>query len=43
LAAGNQTRAALLLGLTRDQIRYRMSKFGMTTTREPSPSNERAA
>jgi two-component system response regulator AtoC len=26
---GNQTRAASLLGLTRDQIRYRMSKFGM--------------
>jgi DNA-binding NtrC family response regulator len=29
LAAGNQTRAASLLGLTRDQIRYRMAKFGM--------------
>jgi transcriptional regulator with GAF, ATPase, and Fis domain len=28
-ARGNQTRAASLLGLTRDQIRYRMSKFGM--------------
>ena len=28
---GNQTRAALLLGLTRDQIRYRMAKFGMTS------------
>jgi DNA-binding NtrC family response regulator len=26
---GNQTRAASLLGLTRDQVRYRMSKFGM--------------
>jgi len=26
---GNQTRAASLLGLTRDQIRYRMNKFGM--------------
>jgi two-component system, NtrC family, response regulator AtoC len=31
LAAGNQTRAASLLGLTRDQIRYRMAKFGMTS------------
>ncbi len=31
LAAGNQTRAASLLGLTRDQIRYRMAKFGMSS------------
>jgi two-component system, NtrC family, response regulator AtoC len=31
LAGGNQTRAASLLGLTRDQIRYRMAKFGMTS------------
>ncbi|HYO94403.1 MAG TPA: sigma-54 dependent transcriptional regulator, partial [Polyangiaceae bacterium] len=30
LASGNQTRAATLLGMTRDQIRYRMAKFGMT-------------
>ncbi len=29
LAENNQTRAAALLGLTRDQIRYRMSKFGI--------------
>lgn len=28
-AGGNQTRAASLLGLTRDQIRYRMGKFGI--------------
>lgn len=28
-ASGNQTRAASLLGMTRDQIRYRMAKFGM--------------
>jgi transcriptional regulator with PAS, ATPase and Fis domain len=28
---GNQTRAAELLGITRDQIRYRMEKFGMLT------------
>jgi two-component system response regulator HydG len=30
-ARGNQTRAATLLGMTRDQIRYRMAKFGMST------------
>ncbi|MCA8921960.1 MAG: sigma-54-dependent Fis family transcriptional regulator [Planctomycetes bacterium] len=29
-AHGNQTRAAKLLGLTRDQIRYRISKFELT-------------
>ena len=28
-AAGNQTRAATLLGLNRDQIRYRIEKFGL--------------
>jgi DNA-binding protein Fis len=26
---GNQTRAAGLLGLNRDQIRYRIEKFGL--------------
>jgi len=31
-AAGNQTRAAALLGLNRDQIRYRIEKFGLTPT-----------
>jgi len=30
-AGGNQTKAALLLGLNRDQIRYRIEKFGLTT------------
>lgn len=29
LSGGNKTRAASLLGLTRDQIRYRMGKFGL--------------
>ena len=29
-SAGNQTRAASLLGLNRDQIRYRIEKFGIT-------------
>jgi two-component system, NtrC family, response regulator AtoC len=28
--AGNQTRAAVLLGMNRDQIRYRIEKFGLT-------------
>jgi two-component system, NtrC family, response regulator AtoC len=30
-AAGNQTRAAALLGLNRDQIRYRIEKFGLSS------------
>ncbi len=29
LAGGNQTKAAKLLGMNRDQIRYRIEKFGM--------------
>jgi two-component system NtrC family response regulator len=32
--AGNQTRAAALLGLNRDQIRYRVEKFGLDKTAE---------
>jgi len=31
-AGGNQTRAAALLGLNRDQIRYRIEKFGLSPT-----------
>lgn len=31
---GNQTRAAALLGLHRDQIRYRIEKFGLTGKKE---------
>jgi DNA-binding NtrC family response regulator len=31
-SGGNQTRAAALLGLNRDQIRYRIEKFGLPTT-----------
>ena len=30
-AGGNQTKAATMLGLNRDQIRYRIEKFGLTT------------
>ena len=32
-AGGNQTKAAALLGLNRDQIRYRIEKFGLTAER----------
>jgi two-component system response regulator AtoC len=31
-SGGNQTRAAALLGLNRDQIRYRIEKFGLVRT-----------
>ena len=31
-AGGNQTKAATLLGLNRDQIRYRIEKFGLNAT-----------
>jgi DNA-binding protein Fis len=29
-AGGNQTQAAQLLGINRDQFRYRIEKFGLT-------------
>jgi DNA-binding NtrC family response regulator len=32
-SAGNQTRAAELLGINRDQVRYRIEKFGLQLTR----------
>jgi DNA-binding NtrC family response regulator len=32
-SGGNQTKAASLLGLNRDQIRYRIEKFGLTVPR----------
>ena len=31
-AGGNQTKAAALLGMNRDQIRYRIEKFGLSAT-----------
>ena len=31
-SGGNQTKAAALLGLNRDQIRYRIEKFGLTVS-----------
>ncbi|HVL66944.1 MAG TPA: sigma-54 dependent transcriptional regulator [Vicinamibacterales bacterium] len=35
-AGGNQTKAAGLLGLNRDQIRYRIEKFGLSLPQEKS-------
>ena len=31
-SGGNQTKAATLLGMNRDQIRYRIEKFNLTET-----------
>jgi len=39
MADNNQTRAASLLGLTRDQIRYRMAKFEISTATGRSASH----
>jgi DNA-binding protein Fis len=36
-ARGNQTHAGQLLGINRDQVRYRIEKFGLAR-----PSHERA-
>jgi two-component system response regulator AtoC len=38
---GNQTRAAALLGLNRDQIRYRVEKFGLGASEAASRASER--
>ncbi len=43
IAENNQTRAAALLGLTRDQIRYRMSKFGIAMRESSVPPPVSAA
>jgi DNA-binding NtrC family response regulator len=34
---GNQTRSARMLGLTRDELRYRMKKFGLVHKVEDDP------
>jgi transcriptional regulator with GAF, ATPase, and Fis domain len=39
---GNQTRAAKLLGMTRDQIRYRIRKFSLGPTGDGGPRPEAA-
>ncbi len=33
MTGGNQTKSAMLLGISRDSLRYRMQKFGIETTR----------
>ena len=33
MTGGNQTKAAMLLGMSRDSLRYRMQKFGIETAR----------
>jgi transcriptional regulator with GAF, ATPase, and Fis domain len=32
-AGGHQTQAGQLLGINRDQVRYRIEKFGLTSTK----------
>jgi transcriptional regulator with GAF, ATPase, and Fis domain len=39
-AGGNQTRAATLLGLNRDQVRYRIEKFGLTKAEPAATGSE---
>ncbi len=39
-AGGNQVRAAKLLGLSRDALRYRMEKYGLGTRREGEGEDE---
>lgn len=41
-AGGNQTRAAALLGLNRDQVRYRIEKFGLAKSDTSTASNQAA-
>jgi DNA-binding protein Fis len=41
-AQGNQTQAAQLLGMNRDQIRYRLEKFGLDKLGRPM-ADERPA
>jgi transcriptional regulator with PAS, ATPase and Fis domain len=36
----NQVRAARLLGISRDTLRYRMKKFGFAEHEEPTPASE---
>jgi DNA-binding NtrC family response regulator len=41
-AHGNQTRAGRLLGINRDQVRYRIEKFGLERPRPSAPSTASA-
>ena len=40
LTRGNQTRAARLLGLTRDELRYRVKKFDLAQKTPGGPSSD---
>jgi two-component system response regulator AtoC len=42
-SAGNQTHAAALLGLNRDQMRYRIGKFSLTRARVVGPASRARA
>jgi DNA-binding NtrC family response regulator len=39
----NQTRAAQILGVTRDTLRYKMKKFGLRHTKNPLQQAKRSA
>ena len=41
-AQGNQTQAAQLLGMNRDQIRYRLEKFGLDKLGRPTADDKPA-
>ena len=40
-AKGNRTRAGQLLGMNRDQVRYRIEKFNLEEKKAPSPSRRK--
>ena len=40
-AKGNRTRAGQLLGMNRDQVRYRIEKFNLEEKRAPSPTRRK--
>jgi DNA-binding NtrC family response regulator len=42
-AGGNQTHAGHLLGINRDQVRYRMEKFGLARSHPPAAHTEAEA
>jgi transcriptional regulator with PAS, ATPase and Fis domain len=42
-AGGNQTRAATLLGLNRDQVRYRIEKFGLAKPETAATGSDKAS
>jgi len=42
-AGGNQTQAGQLLGINRDQVRYRIEKFGLTRPHNGRPADAEPA